>query len=98
MHRRQFHRKVKQRRGIREDGKVILHVAKPVSHDVDCVQAGRHGIHLKTSFSIRGGLLFPIGLLCLQHNSRVLNGPVLRIVNDAANSAEDSGQGDSLKN
>src|SRR5882724_6725628 len=66
MYRSQFHRKVKKRRGIREDGQVRLHIAEAVSDDVDCVQAGGHGVHLKTSLPVRSGFLFPVGLLCLQ--------------------------------
>ena len=59
---------------------------------MDRIIAGGHGVELKLALIVREGFAFPIRLLCLQLKMSAGNWAMLRIVNDAANSAKNAGE------
>lgn len=61
--------------------------------DSNRVVAGGDGVHLKFAVVVGDGFALPIGLLGLQEKMRAGDGAVLDVVDDAANGAEDSGEG-----
>jgi len=59
--------------------------------DCDCVSAERHGVEVEFAGAVRGGGLSPIGSFSPEDDPATLDGTVLRIVDQAADGAEDGG-------
>ncbi len=85
---------MQHRVGIRLHDDILMHLPKALRGDRDGVIAERHGGEIKSS-AVAGVMgLGPVRVLSLQRNVRTLNGPVLRIMNDAANGTKDRRMGD----
>jgi hypothetical protein len=57
----------------------------------NCVGAERHGGEVEFAGAVRGGGLSPIGSFGAEDDPATLDGTVLRIVDQAADGAEDGG-------
>jgi len=85
-------REVAQRSRVGRNAEIGDIFAEAVVRDADGVVAGGNGVHLKFTVGVADSFALPIRLLGLQQKMRSGNRPMLNVVDDTANGAEDSGE------
>ena len=89
----EFQWEVAKRGGVGGDGKVGLRIAKAVVRDTDCIVTGGDSVELKFAFVVGECLAIPVGGPGLQRDISRVDRAMLGVMNDAADGAEDAGEG-----
>jgi len=76
-----------------DDDDVLRNLREALGDGADGVFAERHGVELKFAIDVGGGALAPVRGFGFERHSGVLNGTMMRIVHNTANSSVDVGKG-----